>query len=92
MPEMQTESSEDQPTVHRAPRQHDVLRSLQPHRARAVQAWLSTPIGTCRICGEFVYPTDSRQRDPKEADDSVKAILHLPCLRAEEADAAGSDA
>jgi hypothetical protein len=36
----------------------------------------------CRFCGEPVYPTESRQRDPKESDESVVAVVHLPCLMA----------
>jgi hypothetical protein len=60
-------------------------------RARAVEAWLSTPIGICRICETPVYPTDSRQRDPQETDESDTALLHLPCLLVEEAEEDGGE-
>ena len=60
--------------------------SLPPERAKAVDAWLSTPLGSCWLCGEPVYPTDSRQRDPKELDEGVAALVHLPCLMAADED------
>ena len=63
----------------------DPYASLPPDRAAAVRAWLSTPVGTCRVCGELVYPTDSRQRDPQQSNESIKAPLHLSCLLAEKA-------
>jgi len=91
MREMQPESPEDQPTVNRAPRLSDDLHALPADRARAEETWLSTALGTCRVCGELVYPTDSRQRDPHEADERVKALLHLPCLLAEKAEEDGSE-
>jgi hypothetical protein len=58
----------------------DPYTCLPPERAKAVEAWLSTPGGTCRLCGQPVYPTDLRRRDPKEPDESVVALVHLPCL------------
>jgi hypothetical protein len=60
--------------------------SLPPERAKAVEAWLSTPGGTCRLCGEPVYPTDSRRRDPEEPDEDVVALVHWPCLEAVDTD------
>ena len=56
--------------------------SLPPERARAVDAWLRAPLGSCRFCGESVHPTESRRRDPKQRDESVVALVHLPCLMA----------
>ena len=53
--------------------------SLQPERAKAVEAWLSLPLGTCRVCGRPIYPTDPRARDPEEKDDDLATLLHLPC-------------
>lgn len=64
----------------------DPYSHLPPERAEAVRKWLSTPVGTCRLCGQPVYPTDSRQRDPKEPDENVHAIVHLPCLQTEQAE------
>jgi hypothetical protein len=64
----------------------DLHAYLPPDRAEAVDAWLRTPLGACRLCGASVYPTDSRQHDPLEPDEVV-ALVHLPCLRAAEADA-----
>ena len=55
---------------------------LPPDRAKAVEVWLSTSVGTCRLCGQPVYPTDPRRRDPDELDEDAVAILHLPCLQA----------
>ena len=56
--------------------------SLPPERARAVEAWLLRPVGTCRVCGQPIYPTDPRARDPEEKDEDVVALLHLPCWEA----------
>jgi hypothetical protein len=64
----------------------DLHACLRPERAEAVDAWLRTPLGACRLCGESAYLTDSRQRDPAESDEDVVALVHLPCLRAAEAD------
>jgi hypothetical protein len=66
----------------------DLHAYLRPERAEAVETWLRTPLGACRLCGASVYPTDSRQRDPMEPGEKVVALVHLPCLRAAEADAA----
>jgi hypothetical protein len=58
------------------------LSSLPRQRAKAVEAWLSLPLGTCRVCGRPIYPTDPRARDPKEKDDDLATLLHLPCWNA----------
>jgi hypothetical protein len=56
--------------------------SLPPERAKAVEAWLSRPVGTCRFCGKPIYPTDPRARDPEEKDEDAATLLHLPCWEA----------
>jgi hypothetical protein len=38
---------------------------LSPERAEAVQSWLSTPLNTCRLCQQPVFPTDPRKVDKK---------------------------
>jgi hypothetical protein len=58
------------------------LSSLPPDRAKAVEAWLSRPLSTCRFCGQAVYPTDPRARDPQEKDEDAATLLHLPCFEA----------
>jgi hypothetical protein len=55
------------------------LSSLPPERAEAVEAWLLRSIGTCRLCGQPICPTDARTRDPREKDEDQATLLHLPC-------------
>jgi hypothetical protein len=62
------------------PRAETDLSSLPPHRAKAVEAWLSRPVGACSFCGEPVLPTDARVRDPREKADGASAPMHLACL------------
>jgi len=35
-------------------------KCLPPDREKAVETWLSQPVGTCRFCGQPIYPTDLR--------------------------------
>jgi hypothetical protein len=65
----------------------DLYPSLPPDRGEAVRAWLSSPIGTCRVCGEPIYPTDPRARDPDEKDKDAATLVHLLCLSAAESEA-----
>ena len=60
--------------------------SLPPDRAEAVQAWLSQPVGTCRVCDAPIYPTDPRARDPDEKDDNAATLVHLTCAEAPESE------
>jgi hypothetical protein len=69
------------------PRTEIDLTSLPPHCAKAVEAWLSRPVGTCSFCGEPVLPTDARVCDPREKDEDAVTLLHLPCWEAVEAEA-----
>jgi len=56
------------------------LSSLPRQRAKAVEAWLARPLGTCRVCGQPIYPTDPRARDPQEKDEDRATLLHLACF------------
>ncbi len=58
-----------------------------PARSDAVARWLSSSVGTCRLCEQPVYPTDPRVRDPDEKDEDATAIMHLACFEAAELDA-----
>ena len=63
--------------------------SLPPERAEAVEAWLSQPVETCRLCEQPIYAADQRVRDPEEQDPDAATLLHLPCLAAVEAEVNG---
>lgn len=59
----------------------DLYDYLPPERAKAIRAWLNTPLNDCCICGDPVYPTDSRQLDPAEPNEDKAELVHVKCLR-----------
>jgi hypothetical protein len=59
----------------------DLYAHMPPERAKAVEAWLNTPLYDCCICGAPVYPTDPRCLDPRVPED-VATVVHLSCAAA----------